>query len=81
MAERLSERADLRQKLRKILNRTGKLVSTRGDADEKIAQGFRDKDYKRVSQKLNPGWSRLYAKVLREGVVKPGDEVVIEKKD
>jgi protein Tex len=42
LAERLSERADLRQKLRKILNRGGKLVSTRGDADEKIAQGFRD---------------------------------------
>ncbi len=42
LAERLSERADLRQRLRKILNRTGKIVSTRGDADEKTAQGFRD---------------------------------------
>jgi MOSC domain-containing protein YiiM len=48
---------------------------------EKIAQWFRDKDYKRVSQKLNPGWSRLYAKVLCEGVVRPGDEVVLGKKD
>ena len=37
------------------------------------AQWFRDGDYTRVSQKKNPGWSRLYAKVLREGVVKPGD--------
>jgi uncharacterized protein len=42
LAERLSERADLRQRLRKILNRTGKIVSTRGEADEKTAQGFRD---------------------------------------
>ncbi|HEX3725315.1 MAG TPA: Tex-like N-terminal domain-containing protein, partial [Pirellulales bacterium] len=42
LAERLSERADLRQKLRKILNRTGKLVSSRGEVDEKVAQGFRD---------------------------------------
>ncbi|MGD9719973.1 MAG: Tex family protein [Pirellulales bacterium] len=42
LAERLSERADLRQQLRKILNRTGKLVTCRGDADEKTAQGFRD---------------------------------------
>jgi uncharacterized protein len=42
LAERLSERADLRQKLRHILNRTGKLVSARAEADEKLAQGFRD---------------------------------------
>jgi uncharacterized protein len=42
LAERLSERADLRQRLRKILNRTGKIVSARGEADEKTAQGFRD---------------------------------------
>ena len=44
------------------------------------AQWFRAGDYTRISQKKNPGWSRLYAKVLREGVVRPGDEVVIEKK-
>jgi uncharacterized protein len=42
LAERLSERADLRHKLRKILLRTGKLSSARGEADEKTAQGFRD---------------------------------------
>jgi MOSC domain-containing protein YiiM len=45
---------------------------------DKNAQWFLDRDYKRVSQKLNPGWSRLYAKVLREGVVRPGDEVVVK---
>jgi MOSC domain-containing protein YiiM len=45
---------------------------------EKNARWFRDRDYKRVSQKINPGWSRLYAKVLREGVVRPGDEVVVK---
>ncbi|MEX2112442.1 MAG: Tex family protein [Pirellulales bacterium] len=42
LAERLSERADLRQRLRNILNRTGKIVAARGEADEKTAQGFRD---------------------------------------
>ncbi|HEU0069540.1 MAG TPA: MOSC domain-containing protein [Nitrospiraceae bacterium] len=47
---------------------------------EKNAQWFRDRDYKRVSHKINPGWSRFYAKVLREGVVRPGDEVVLERK-
>lgn len=44
------------------------------------ARWFRDGDYKRVSQKKNPGWSRLYAKVLREGVVRPGDAVEIPEK-
>ena len=50
---------------------------------ETNAQWFRDRDYKRVSQKVNPGWSRLYAKVLREGVVRPGDavEVMSRKRD
>jgi len=43
------------------------------------AQWFRDGDYQRISQKKNPGWSRVYAKVVRDGVVRPGDEVVIEK--
>ncbi len=42
LAELFSERADLRHKLRQILNKTGKLVCTRGEGDEKIAQGFRD---------------------------------------
>jgi MOSC domain-containing protein YiiM len=43
------------------------------------APWFRDGDFQRISQKKNPGWSRLYAKVLREGLVRPGDEVVVEK--
>lgn len=38
---------------------------------------FRDGDYQRISQKKNPGWSRVYARVLRDGVVRPGDEVRI----
>jgi MOSC domain-containing protein YiiM len=45
---------------------------------EKNAQWFRDRDFKRVSQKVNPGWSRFYARVLREGMVRPGDEVVVK---
>ncbi|MEX0977891.1 MAG: Tex family protein, partial [Pirellulales bacterium] len=42
LAEYISERADLRQRLRQILNRTGKLISARCEGDEKVAQGFRD---------------------------------------
>ncbi len=45
---------------------------------EKNAQWFRDRDFKRVSQKIHPGWSRVYAKVLREGMVRPGDAVEIK---
>ncbi len=44
------------------------------------APWFLDGDYHRISQKKNPGWSRVYAKVLREGLVRPGDEVEIQEK-
>jgi MOSC domain-containing protein YiiM len=39
---------------------------------------FREDDFLRISQDLNPGWSRVYAKVLRSGIVRPGDTVTIE---
>jgi len=42
------------------------------------ARWFRDGDYKRVSQRKNPGWSRLYARVLVEGLVRPGDAVEVK---
>lgn len=41
---------------------------------------FRDEDFSRISQKLNPGWSRVYAKVLQRGVVRPGDMVKLQVK-
>lgn len=42
------------------------------------ARWFRDGDYQRISQKKQPGRSRVYAKVLKEGVVRPGDRVEIK---
>jgi MOSC domain-containing protein YiiM len=42
------------------------------------ARWFIDGDFSRISQKLHPGWSRLYARVLVEGHVRPGDAVIIE---
>jgi MOSC domain-containing protein YiiM len=39
---------------------------------------FKDGDYSRMSQKKHPGWSRVYARVLREGLVHQGDPVVVE---
>lgn len=44
------------------------------------APWFRDGDYRRISQKKYAGWSRVYAKVLREGLVTSGDAVEILKK-
>jgi MOSC domain-containing protein YiiM len=36
---------------------------------------FRDGAFTRISQKVHPGSGRLYARVLEEGVVRPGDPV------
>lgn len=40
-----------------------------------IMRAFRDGAYGRVSQARHPGWSRVYARVLVEGVIATGDRV------
>lgn len=40
-----------------------------------IAGSFAGGAFKRISQKLRPGWSRVYARVLAEGTVREGDPV------
>lgn len=40
---------------------------------------FHDGYFKRISQDLHPGWSRLYAKVLAEGLVRVGAPVTVEE--
>jgi MOSC domain-containing protein YiiM len=44
----------------------------------KIANAFENRDYHRVSHEQYPGWSRVYAKVIKEGAVRVGDRVVAE---
>jgi MOSC domain-containing protein YiiM len=39
---------------------------------------FLHENFSRISQKKWPGWSRLYARVLIEGVIRMGDPVVQE---
>lgn len=39
---------------------------------------FLHENFSRISQKKWPGWSRLYARVLTEGVIRTGDAVVWE---
>lgn len=40
-----------------------------------IAGSFREGEFKRISQKLHPGWSRVYARVVEEGLLRVGDPV------
>jgi MOSC domain-containing protein YiiM len=40
-----------------------------------IEASFTDGEFVRISHKKHPGWSRLYARVLNEGVVREGDPV------
>jgi uncharacterized protein len=58
LAERFSERADLREALRQIMQKTGKLASSKVEAegtDEKTGKGFRDYfDYREELAKVPP---------------------------
>jgi MOSC domain-containing protein YiiM len=42
-----------------------------------IAGSFRDGDFSCVAQKVNPGWSRIYARVMMGGVIRVGDAVSV----
>jgi MOSC domain-containing protein YiiM len=42
---------------------------------ETIASAFFDGRFTRVGQKVNPGWSRVYASILRGGTIAVGDPV------
>ena len=38
---------------------------------------FIDQDFSRVAQKLHPGWSRVYTRVLQAGTITVGDPVIL----
>jgi MOSC domain-containing protein YiiM len=42
-----------------------------------IRASFRDGKFTRIAQKLHPGWSRVYARVLEEGDVTVGDAIEV----
>ena len=42
-----------------------------------IRASFADSRFERISQKTNPGWSRVYARVLVAGAARTGDAVEI----
>jgi MOSC domain-containing protein YiiM len=43
-----------------------------------IRGSFLDNDFMRVYQERHPGWSRVCARVIKGGVVRPGDAVSVE---
>jgi MOSC domain-containing protein YiiM len=46
-----------------------------------IAYAFADGGFARVGQKLNPGWSRVYARIVTEGTIAVGDAVQVIDRD
>lgn len=42
---------------------------------KQIAASFLDRDFNRINQKTHAGWARLYARVLRTGVLRVGQEI------
>lgn len=42
-----------------------------------IRESFIEHKFGRVSQKSNPGWARLYTRVLQTGQIQVGDSVVV----
>lgn len=44
-----------------------------------IQESFIDHDFMRISHQTHPGWSRIYTRVLKEGIVNEGDAVGFRK--
>jgi MOSC domain-containing protein YiiM len=48
---------------------------------ENITASFADGDFTRISEKLHPGESRIYARVLSGGSIRAGDPVLVYARD
>jgi MOSC domain-containing protein YiiM len=46
---------------------------------ENIRRCFKDEHFTRISQKVHPGWSRIYCRVVVGGMIRPGDPVRISR--
>jgi MOSC domain-containing protein YiiM len=44
----------------------------------KIRESFAGHEFNRIHHEKHPGWSRMYAWVVRGGTIRPGDPVVVE---
>ena len=48
---------------------------------DSVAESFGEGRFVRISQKVNPGWSRVYARVLQTGRLAVGQKVRLEARD
>jgi MOSC domain-containing protein YiiM len=53
------------------------LLTTYASPCEIIRHSFTDKNFRRISQRKHPGWSRLCARVLSMGTISVGDPVEV----
>src|SRR5262245_40476243 len=44
-----------------------------------VRGSFRDRDFMRIFQDRHPGWSGVCARVLKGGMVRPGDPIAVER--
>ncbi|HLA99365.1 MAG TPA: MOSC domain-containing protein [Anaerolineales bacterium] len=62
--------------IRLVIGERVRIVLTRYTAPcNTIVAAFSDRNSNRISQKLHPGWSRLYARVEQPGFIKVGDRI------
>ncbi len=54
-------------------------ITSYADPCRHNARWFVNSNFKRISQKVHPGWSRVYARVVSEGVIRCGDLITISK--
>jgi len=59
------------------VGKVGLLVTGYASPCSKIAASFREGALNRIAQKLHPGFSRVYARVLTAGELAEGDEVAL----
>ena len=45
----------------------------------KIAGSFARGEFERIEQAAHPGWARVYARIIKPGEIKAGDQVVVQQ--
>lgn len=54
-------------------------ITTPATPCKTISNSFKDGIFTRISEKTNPGWSRWYARVIKEGIVSTEDTITVQE--